>query len=418
MHGIKSNRRSTSSIVARTLYSGLACLLLVGGGLLSLATHAKPMTATVSKIVRTDPDSMLIAVYKDMASNHLHEAQAKADALVEAFPNFRLGHLIRGDLLMMHANTVTSFGALPNAPEERLRNLREEAIVRIRSIRERPNPDLIPRAVLQLRSDQKKVVVVDTERSRLYVYENVNDQLKFVSDFYISQGKFGVNKLKEGDQKTPLGVYYVTGRLAGARLPDFYGVGALTINYPNEWDRLNGRSGSGIWLHGTSSDSYSRAPLSSDGCVVLTNPDLRKLYAAVEIGKTPVVISEKVEFVSKAAWNAERGLANRLVDGWRRDIESKDYPRLMSNYSRRFKSDNGEDLSTWFAKNQLAVEIMPKSILTLKNMTFFVYPGEQDVIVATFTQDAGSGRNKQSIRKRQYWAKEGSQWRIVSESVI
>ena len=122
------------------------------------------------------------------------------------------------------------------------------------------------------------MLVVDANRSRLYVYENQGGQLKLVTDYYISQGKLGINKIKAGDQKTPIGVYYITSRLPGARLPDFYGTGALPINYPNEWDKLNGRSGSGIWLHGTPSDSYSRPPLSSDGCVVLTNPDLNKLY--------------------------------------------------------------------------------------------------------------------------------------------
>jgi hypothetical protein len=48
-------------------------------------------------------------------------------------------------------------------------------------------------------------------------------------------------------------------------------------------------------------------------------------------------------------------------------------------------------------------------------MTFFLYPGSEDMIVGTFTQDAVIGRTKHSIRKRQYWAKEGAQWKIVSE---
>src|SRR5262249_55548525 len=151
--------------------------------------------------------------------------------------------------------------------------------------------------------------------------------------------------------KTPIGIYYITGRLAGAKLPDFYGSGALPINYPNEWDRLNGRSGSGIWLHGTPSDSFSRPPLSSDGCVVLTNPDLHKLSASVEVGKTPVVISETVEFVSKAKWESDRSVAAKLVDEWRKDVESMNATRVMANYSHQFKSERGEDLATWFSRH-------------------------------------------------------------------
>src|SRR5690606_34848488 len=147
--------------------------------------------------------------------------------------------------------------------------------------------------------DQKVAFVVDARRSRLYVYENRDGYPQLVTDYYVSQGKFGVNKSREGDQKTPLGVYYVTSRLQGRKLPDFYGSGALPISYPNAWDRLNGRGGSGIWLHGTPADSFSRPPLASGGCVVLSNPDLRRLSQEAEIGKTPVVIADEVRFVSR-----------------------------------------------------------------------------------------------------------------------
>ncbi|MFI4940497.1 MAG: murein L,D-transpeptidase family protein [Burkholderiales bacterium] len=368
-----------------------------------------------SALAKPDPEILLSDIYKDLANYHLRAAQAKADRLVDAYPNFRLGQLIHGDLLMMSTHVVSTFGDVPNGPQDKLKNLREEAIAHLNSLRERPDPGLVPRSVLQLRPDQKHVLIVDTRHSRMYVYENLGGQLKYVTDYYISQGKLGINKLRAGDQKTPLGVYYITGRLSGARLPDFYGAGALPINYPNEWDKINGRSGSGIWLHGTPSDSFSRPPLSSDGCVVLSNPDLHKLVGSVEIGKTPVVIADHVEFVSKAKWGAERNTAFKLVDMWRHDVESLNAPLLLSNYSRRFKSSLGEDLGTWFGKQP---HYLPGTSLrlNLKDATFFLYPGSEDMIVGTFTQEAMIGKNRQVIRKRQYWAREGAQWKIVSES--
>lgn len=399
------------------MFCGLALLLARGSIANATASQAKNFAAIAAQAAdKPDPEVLLIDVYKDLSVNHLREAQAKADALVEAYPNFRLGHLIRGDLLLLHTRPITTFGAVTNGPAEKLKNLREEAVVRLKSLRERPNPDLLPRSVLQLREDQKRVLIVDAKRSRLYVYENLGGQLKFLTDYYISQGKLGVNKLKEGDQKTPIGIYYITGRLSGARLPDFYGAGALPINYPNDWDKVNGRSGSGIWLHGTPSDSFSRPPLSSDGCVVLTNQDLHKLSASVEVGKTPVVISDNVEFVSKTKWDAERSMATRLLDSWRRDVESLNPARVMTNYSRRFKSGLGEDLSTWFVKNQQSMTGVQSVSIQLRDVTFFVYPGQDNLIVGTFTQDALIGKGKHSVRKRQYWAKEGAQWKIVSEN--
>jgi murein L,D-transpeptidase YafK len=397
----------------RALVTGLCCLLAAGS---SFASPASPVKAqAVPAVGKPDPEVMLIEVYKELAANKLRQAQRKADALVEAYPNFRLGHLIRGDLLLMHTRPVATFGAATNAPEDKLKNLRDEAMVRLKYLRERPDPNLVPRVVLQLRDDQKHVLVVDASRSRLYVYENQRSQLKFVTDYYISQGKLGVHKLKEGDQKTPIGVYYITGRLPGARLPDFYGSGALPINYPNEWDKLNGRSGSGIWLHGTPSDSFSRPPLSSDGCVVLTNPDLHEIAEAVEVGKTPVVISESVEFVTKAKWENDRNVAARLVEGWRRDVESLNTSILMANYSSRFKSERGEDFATWFPKQQSVFSRGKNLSIKLRDVSYFFYPGRDDMIVSTFTQEASVGKSKSSIRKRQYWVMEGPQWKILYE---
>ncbi|HYD96838.1 MAG TPA: L,D-transpeptidase family protein [Noviherbaspirillum sp.] len=406
----------------RVLLLGLSCVVAAAGMVAPAAAAGKKQGARAQQEApaapavenKPDPEVLLIEVYKALGANNLRKAMDRADKLVEAYPNFRLGHLIRGDLLLMQTQPVKTLGAV-DGPEEKLRNLREEAMVRLKSLRERPDPDLIPRLVLKLREDQKHVLLVDARRSRLYVYANQGGQLKFVTDYYISQGKLGINKVKEGDQKTPVGVYYITSHLPGARLPDFYGSGALPINYPNEWDKINGRSGSGIWLHGTPSDSFSRPPLSSDGCVVLTNPDLHKLATSVEIGKTPVLIAESIDFVNKTKWDNDRGLANRLVDGWRRDIESLEPARVMQNYSSRFRSDRGEGPDTWLAKHQQFMSGVKSLSVTLRDMTHFFYPGREDMIVSTFTQESTFGKSKTSIRKRQYWAREGAQWKIVYE---
>jgi len=393
----------------------LFCALLIAAGLCLTGSSALAQ-ARPQQSAKPDPEALLLEVYKDLGANRLREAQAKADALVEAYPTFRLGQLIRGDLLQLHTRPISTLGAVANAPEDKLKNLRAEAKARLKWLREKPDRNLVPRHVLQLRDDQKQVLVVDARRSRLYVYENQRGRMKFVTDYYISQGKLGINKLKEGDQRTPVGVYYITQRVPGNKLPDFYGTGALPINYPNEWDKLNGRSGSGIWLHGVPSDSYSRPPLSSDGCVVLTNTDLNELYQSVEAGKTPVVIADHVEFVTRGKLESERNLANRLVAEWRRDVESRDPAKVMANYSRQYKSERGENLQALATKYQKILKGVKSLSMQISDATFFLYPGRDDLIVSTFTQETTINKIRSSARKRQYWAREGSQWKIVSEN--
>ena len=408
--------RSTGYFVERILIVGLLSVTTLAASAVANAAHARPRPALRAPVGKPDPDALLIAIYKDLGANNLRLAQSKADALVAAYPNFLLGQLIRGDLLMMHTRPVTSLGSGSHVSADKLADLREEAMVRLKSLRERPNPELIPRSLLKLRDDQRFALVVDAKRSRLYVYANQHGLLTLLSDYYITQGKLGINKKAEGDQKTPIGVYYITGRLGRSRrLPDFYGAGALPINYPNEWDRVNGRSGSGIWLHGTPAASYSRPPLASDGCVVLTNPDLEKLLISVEPGKTPIIISEQVEFISKKTWSSERDAANLLLEEWRRDLESLNPAHFISHYSAHFKSSIGEDLNSWFGKQQQTIAGVKEMAIKLQDVTIFAYPGRNDLLVTTFTQDATFGKRHHSLRKRQYWAKEGKIWKIVYE---
>jgi len=396
-------------------------IMLKAAAVMLLAGFVTPPTSVANGSkpgmpARPDPEVMLIDVYKALGANRLREAQSKADALVEAFPNFRLGQLVRGDLLLLHTRPIKTFGGASRAPPDKLNSLREEAIVRLKSLRERPDPNLMPSAVVQMRPDQKNLVLVDAKLSRLYVYENDHGHLTLTNDYYVSQGRLGVNKVKEGDQKTPLGVYYITSRLPGAKLPDFYGPGALPINYPNEWDKVNGRSGYGIWLHGTPSNSYSRPPLSSDGCVVLTNPDLKELSASVEVGNTPVIISDDVKFVSKAKWEAERLSANQMLEAWRLDLASTDPKRIRKHYSRSFKAPRGQDLNGWLQKMHQSLAGAGKLDVTLQDVSLFRYPDQKEMMVAAFTQEATIGKSRHAVRKRQYWAKEGAQWKIVSET--
>ena len=410
--------KSIKTCSVRCILFPMLGLSLVGGAAFGASITASGSVVSALGTEGKDPDSMLIAVYRLLAQNQLSKAQSLADRLVAAYPTFRLAHLIQGDLYLMHNSPVTTFGAAKNAPPDKLKDLRDEARARIKSLGERPNPDLMPSAILQLRDDQKHALVVDARRSRLYLYENQAGHLRFVSDYYMTHGKLGVEKSKEGDQKTPLGVYYITSHLPGAKLSDFYGSGALPINYPNEWDKVNGRSGSGIWLHGTPSDSFSRPPLDSDGCIVLTNPDLKKLSESIEIGKTPVIISEQVEFISPSKWNEERETASKLINGWRLDVESKSNQRWLANYSSTFKNAQGDSLSVWFDKQQLPYSGATDISIKLSDITVFNYPGKGNMLVSTFTQETRYGKNRNVTRKRQYWAKETNRWKIIFESVI
>jgi hypothetical protein len=90
--------------------------------------------------------------------------------------------------------------------------------------------------------------------------------------------------------------------------------------------------------------------------------------------------------------------------------------KLLENYSSRFKSERGDDVVTWVARQQQPFKGIRNLSVSLRETTLFFYPGRDDMIVSTFTEDAVSGKYRNTTRKRQYWAKEGDRWKIVSEA--
>jgi murein L,D-transpeptidase YafK len=359
-------------------------------------------------------DALLGKVFEEIENNRLDQALAQVEALLRAKPNFRLAYLIKGDLLLARGRALKTFGNAPNGSRERLDDLRAEAMVRLHAYRQRPPQDQVPRYLMQMRQDQRYAIVVDNKRSRLYLYQNENGRPRFVADYYISTGKRGGEKTREGDEKTPQGVYHVTASLPRKKLTDFYGSGAFPISYPNEWDKRHGRNGHGIWLHGTPSDTYSRAPRASNGCVVLANADLDALSDKLQIGLTPVIISEQVEWLSLDDWNAERNALNAEIERWRSDWESLDTDRYLTHYSKSFSAD-GENFAEWGQHKRKVNSGKSWIKLKISNFSMFRNPGKDELVVVTFDQDYRSSNLSNVMKKRQYWTKEGGKWRIVYE---
>jgi len=366
--------------------------------------------------VRADQnaDDLLGKAFQEIESNRLDQALNHIEALLQAKPNFRLAYLIKGDLLLARGRALKTLGDAPNGPSERLDGLRAEALARLHAYRDRPSQDQVPRYLMQMREDQRYAIVVDNKRSRLYLYQNENGRPRFVADYYISTGKRSGEKTREGDEKTPVGVYHVTGSLPRNKLSDFYGSGAFPISYPNEWDKRHGRNGHGIWLHGTPSDTYSRAPRASNGCVVLANADLDALSKKLQIGLTPVIISEQIEWLSLDDWDAERNALNAEIERWRSDWESLDTERYLTHYSKKFSADR-ENFSDWGQHKRQVNSGKSWIKLNLSNFSMFRNPGKDELVVVTFDQDYRSSNLSSSMKKRQYWIKEGGKWRIIYE---
>ncbi len=385
----------------------LISLPLNAGDLLSKATSDDGLS--------TYSERLLISALSHINQYRPDEAITNLRQLVRLNPDFKAAQLMYADMLLARSQSITDFGNAPNISYERISALREEVQARWDYNQAPVDKGLIPSSLIQLDNKQDHVIVVDSSRSRLYLFKNQKGTPRLVRDFYVTIGKNGTGKYVEGDQKTPVGVYFVTGFINPEELPDLYGDGAFPIDYPNVWDRRHGRTGYGIWLHGTPSRTYSRPPRDSNGCVIVSNNDLNTLAPYIHEGETPVIITEAIDWIARGEWQARQTDFELYVEQWRKDWESKDVGRYLSHYSKDY-SGLGKDYDSW-VKYKKRVNPSKKYIkVNISDTSMFLYPGESKLLVVTFVQDYKSDNFKRRFTKRQYWRKEDDgKWRIVYE---
>lgn len=364
-------------------------------------------------------EAQLISIYKLIGQARTREALPLAEKLVKDNPNFQLAQLVYGDLLTAQLRPVRNLGDVPDTTAKvaapQLQELRKESQLRLQALRERPAPGLIPSQFTALSSQNKHAIAVDADRSRLYLFENSSAGLKLLADYYISVGKSGTEKAAEGDLRTPLGVYFITSSLDPKSLKEFYGSGALPINYPNQLDVKRGKTGSGIWLHGTPSAQFSRAPMATDGCVVLANPDLERIIKTVQVRTTPVVIAQNLKWVEPIAARGDVKTFEEAFTGWSSAKSSGDMTRLRTWYSSDFNSF-GKKLAEYAPTMQAEVKQLGGRNLQLKDVSFLRWTDSNDTMVVTFGELAQGTRS--GPIKRQYWTRQGGQWKIFFEGNI
>ena len=251
-----------------------------------------------------------VAAGMDIREAQLFEALDRFDAgdrsgglealyhVTENYPDFRAARLIQASLLGTEDLGATLADLTPRKVPSLLEDPTDEAYSRLSYWFDRPPPGHLPDVLIEAAPNRTKVVVADTAHSRLYLFDWSDGGWTRSGDWYASIGRGGPAKRREGDLKTPLGVYFVTMWVADRYLPDLYGAGALGLNYPNEWDQRRQRNGYGIWIHGEPRGLKSRPPRWSQGCLVIPNLALETLVEAIEEQSIPVIIGDRLRWLA------------------------------------------------------------------------------------------------------------------------
>ncbi len=275
--------------------------------------------------------------------------------------------------------------------------------------------DVRPAWLIELPPSVHNVLVADTENATLHHYVHTRGRLIEKDRPYMSIGLNGVGKERAWDRRTPLGVYFITERLDTTRLADKYGVAAFPLDYPNAWDRHQGRTGDGIWLHGVDHNNPERPPRDTDGCLALPNDALLDMADALDPLTTPVIVSRRAQFTSGQEIEALRAALRNSLEAWRSSQVDGDLPAYLDLYAPEFRY-RGLDRDAWAAFRLQTFASRPIAGLHIEDLLLVADPETPGLFLSRFRQVLATDTGPVSTVKRLYWQRrDGNLFEIVAE---
>jgi murein L,D-transpeptidase YafK len=152
--------------------------------------------------------------------------------------------------------------------------------------------------------------------------------------------------------------------------------------------------------------------------VVLPNLDLQSVSKYLRPGITPIIVTDRVQWLERSAWHVLRNEVAAAIEQWRSDWASSDVERYLGNYSSEFWSGK-HDLDSWQARKKRVARWKEWQKVELSNLSLYAYPktasNAREMVVANFHQDYDSNNFESEMDKRLYLVKEKGSWRVLYE---
>jgi murein L,D-transpeptidase YafK len=298
------------------------------------------------------------------------------------------------------------------------------------SIRKTTEPDPEDQSGAPVSSDYK-VILANKASHIIYLLGHQNGHWDIIRQYPIATGQQSGPKQNAGDKRTPVGNYYIIGRKEKSELSAIYGPLSYVLNYPNEEDRKQGRTGQGIWIHGTDKDS---TPDNTSGCLALSNRDLIELstYLGNGIG-TPVVIVDDSSMKSPVAvpkyvmldkgrgvileqQKISEAIFKELLVKWKKAWESKDINLYEEFYSKNEFNGQGLTWPAWREKKIRTFELYKKINVSIEKIK--ITDISETSAVIKFIQIYQSDLNRMENGKKLVCIKENGKWKISREDTF
>lgn len=338
-------------------------------------------------------------------------------------------------VITKRAASDTNHANVHTIAEEPLITLPDSSSVRaetltIDSVHYKPKPDVtIHQLTTETDTTTAFFLVANKAFRTLHLLHFQHNEWQVVREFDIAIGQQQGQKVHAGDKKTPEGQYFILGRKERAELNEIYGPLAYVLNYPNEEDVKAGRTGQGIWIHGTDPDSM---PLETRGCLEMKNSDLSSLSKLLRRGiGIPVLIiyndslvkpASAPDFVTCAArqktiidnYTKTTALFQKFIIDWKTAWETKKFDAYASFYDTAQFKGQGLDWNGWKERKLHTFDLYDTIAITINDIMITDY-SETSTIVK-FYQLYRTNLNKNDNAKKLHLQKVNDYWKIISES--
>lgn len=264
------------------------------------------------------------------------------------------------------------------------------------------------------RAEDLPVIIVDKAKFQLHI-ANYKNGLNILKTYAVTLGKNSGDKMLEGDQKTPEGIYRFTTRYVAPQIKKKFGAMAFYVNYPNDFDKRDKKTGFDIMLHSTDDPARLARQQDSDGCIVVDDARIKEIANYIHTPITTLLIYDELK--SEYLQTETSGDLKQAFDKWIAAWSGKDIEGYIGSYSKDFRYEQ-------MSRDQYRAykESLNKKYETIDvkatDARFFRHPKYEMV---TFTQEYSStfkgGRKAFVARghKRIYFVRENGVLKILSE---
>lgn len=263
---------------------------------------------------------------------------------------------------------------------------------------------------------EKTAILVDKKTNTLHLTRYVDGAYQIIKSYHATLGQVTGDKISEGDLKTPEGIYTFKSRIIPPTLRPKFGKMAFYMNFPNDFDKIAGYTGSAIMLHATNEPERLTKNYDSEGCVVVKNEEITEIQPNIRLGLTPILIFGELndEFLKPGQSPALKSFFESWIKAW----ESKEIEAYISHYHSDFSAQN-KNKDHWKAYKQSLNTRYVNISVGPEDVQYYRHPKYSMI---TFTQNyrsklkGGGWGHRSRGTKILYIAEEAGQPKIISET--